>query len=286
MRGFFKRGSSVVLILILLVITGSLASTEEIQFHKFRSEVKIPKTDIEIGLWEVTEHRIAVGKIGFKINNNFYYLEKRNPERYDEIDIFGNPTYAILNDLLIIGASGSPTGVGRSRWLFLLKYSGNKIEIIDALNGAGVEFVEDYSNIPDKTVKVKELNILEDANHDNKATFKIYTMMYPCGFNSGFYIYVDASKDGLRVNLNPEIYRDLFERSKKESKKQGRCSYFIYSYITGYLDRNKIETVLKKEDMENSRGIMELIDNLSKLNDALHPKEQIILKKIKKEGGK
>lgn len=271
--------------LLLLIFTVSFVSAaEEIQFREFRSDTQIPNTNIKAGIIDVYQNESTVGKVGFKIGKDFYYIENAKPEKFNELDIFGGNAYAIFDDLFIVGTSGSPTGIGRNRWLFLLKYSGNNIKIIDALNG--IEFVEDYTTIPDKMVKKGKLNILKDTNHDYKATFKIYIMMYPCGFDDGFYIFVDTSQDGLKVNLNPEFYKNLFEKSKKEPKKQELCRHLIYGFIAGYLDRNKIEMILKKKDRENSKEIMQLINNLSSLNELLHPKEQIILKKIEKEGGK
>lgn len=276
LRYFLRK--SLIVVLLLLIFNVSLVSAEEIQLREFHPDIQIPDTDIKAGILIVNQDGFTVGKVGFRINNDLYYLEKVQPEKFNELDVFGDNQYAIFRNFLIIGTWGSPTGHGR--WLFLFKFGKDNIKFVDALHAAKYDFAEMYDTPDKKTHTNKKLNILRGKN--NNGNIIRITI-----FEAYFSPFVEVNSAGFKINLSPTLYESLFNKikNKPQTKKAEINEYLIYGFLSKKLDKEEISAYLARK-RKDPKDIIMIIDNLNELNVALHPKEQIILKKIKKEGGK
>jgi hypothetical protein len=254
----------------IVISSGAYCSERGVKSSKFITHIELPKTNIKAGILEINEHGFKVGKIGFVINNDIYYLEKAVPEKYDELDVFNGNRYALFKDMLLTGAWSSPTGHGR--WLFIFKYREDSIELVDVLRHGtikhlGYDFIEDYG----PNTKDDEIALLSDK--------KLIKLNF---FDINIELFLKVSESGFKIDLAPKLYKQLFYRLKKKHLDDSEIyQYIIYGYISKEMNMEEIKSYLRKKKQDHSR-VIELIDNLENLDEILHTTEKFSLIKIEK----
>lgn len=267
----------------------------DIESLEFESEAQIPGTDIKMGALNVNSAR----KIAFESGNKFYYLEFLKMYKSRGTEKIGLPVYKDIdhgifkNFLIIRGFEGA---TGHNAWLFLFRVDKNQIRLVDVLHSKYINHLEF-----DFFLNLQEEGKLSGIKRGDKYDRDYHRIIfYPLNDRDGdgnpeiklsfvglnFDLFVESSENGLKVDLNPKLYEQPFNLLKKKAKKnkQDFCNYIIYGFITEAFDKDEIKKKLAGMKENEAKKIMNIIDNLNKLNDALHPKEQIILKKIEKGG--
>ena len=265
---------------------------------EFKPKGQIPGTNIQIGsiyfrVLDQFNHKNA-----FKTGGNLHYLEFSKMYKSRDMKtgsaIYFDIDYGIYKNFLLI--RGFEGATGYNAWLFLFEFDKDNIKLIDVIQNDYIERLsydffldfqeeENLYGIKRKDKENFQLTFypLIDRDNDGNPEVKLF-------FTSlNFALFVEASKNALKVDLNPKNYIPQFEllKNKEKKNKEAFRNYIIYGFITGAFDRDEIKKkVAGMKKPGDADKIMKIIDNLNKLNDVLHPKEQIILKKIEKEGGK
>lgn len=270
----------------------------DIESSEFKPDGQIPGTNIKIGTMAIGPFPKSFPKVTFEIGDTLYYLDFLKMYKSRGTEKMGLPVYKDIdhgifkNFLIIRGFEGA---TGYNAWLFLFKIDKNQIQLIDVLHSEyidhlGFDFFLDLQE-EGKLSGIKRRDKYDDKNvfyplRDRDANGNPEIKLFFVDLN--FDLFIEASQDGLKIDLNPKLYKKLFEESKSKAKKnlQVLRKYLIYGYITGMVDRNEITRSLKKKSKDDYEEVLKIIDSLDKLNKVLHPKEQINLKKIKREGGK
>ena len=112
---------------------------------------------------------------------------------------------------------------------------------------------------------------MDIRDFDNDSTPEI-RLMISMGhrFKPVFELYLSIVRDTLKLNLNPELYRPLFEGEKQTAQPKIKTdAYYIYGFLSKKLELEKIKIFLKGEKDQYER-VITLLKNVKKWDGAFH----------------
>jgi hypothetical protein len=251
-----------------------------------------PGTNIKAGIFTyVIDEAKAdeTSKAGLLIKDKLYYVEsdkyahmqpKGRLDYTGEFDLGGDPNFGIYKDYFVMDAYAS--GASHNRKMFLFRFNKDTTRLLDVIveayvNNIGMDFISAYEKT-DKVVPIGEIprifkhthvswiNI-EDIDGDGKPEFKIVIR------EKWFELYFEIANDRLQVDLNPDLYKPLFEREKLKKTKRKSDAYYIYGFLAKELDLKKIKTMLEgtsKKSYEQYGRVVALLEGYKKWDSAFH----------------
>ncbi|MBI5827675.1 MAG: hypothetical protein HZB22_08110 [Deltaproteobacteria bacterium] len=122
---------------------------------------------------------------------------------------------------------------------------------------------------------------IKDVDSDGNPEIKLSIYIYD---EYDFDLYIHIKDDKLRVNLNPALYKPLFEAEKKRDGSGKRTdAYYIYGFLSGALRLDEIraevrladakvrseEAEVRPEDEQYGK-VIPLLERRDKWDDAFH----------------
>lgn len=254
--------------------------------------IMLPGTNIKAGMFTyiIDETKAdKTSKAGLLIKNNLYYVES---EKYAQIqpknwleytgtfDPGGDPNFGIYKDYFVMDAYAS--GASHSRKMFLFRFNKDTIQSLDVIlqayvNNIGMDFISAYKET-DKVAPIGEIPRIykrntvswidiKDIDSDGKPEFKVVIR------EKWFELYFEIANERLQVDLNPELYKPLFEQEKLKQAKRKSDAYYIYGFLAKELELKKIKVMLQgtgKKPYEQYTRVVTLLDRYKEWDSAFH----------------
>ncbi len=302
-----NRTAQFIVLFLFLSLFVSLAYSGDFKLVKVNSHYEpeisegiiLPGTNIKAGMFRYVIDEVKAEKTwkaGLLINSTvIYYVDTEGNHGYGAYDVGGDSNYGVYNNYLVMdscayGASGC------NRRMFLFKVSKNSVELLDVIVKAyGDNFLINFMSDSDRQkgciTNCPTGNIyIKDIDQDGKPEFKI--TVYPSHLTvpeyelSIYELYFEIANDRLQVDLNPDLYKPLFEREKLKQAKRKSDAYYIYGFLAKELDLKKIKAMLKgmgKEPYRQYGRVVGLLEGHKKWDSAFHDYlgEKPILKQYK-----
>ncbi len=254
--------------------------------------IMLPGTNIKAGVFTyiIDETKAdQTSKAGLLIKDNLYYVESEKyahiqPKNWLEytgtFDPGGDPNFGIFKDYFVMDAYSY--GASHSRKMFLFRFNKDTIQLLDVIlqayaNNIGMDFISAYEET-DKIVAVGEIPRsykrntvswidIKDIDGDGKPEFKVVIR------EKWFELYFEIANDRLQVDLNPDLYKPLFEREKLKKIKRKSDAYYIYGFLANELDLKKIKAMLEgtgKRPYEQYGRVVALLEEHKRWDSAFH----------------
>lgn len=234
------------------------------------SGIVLPGTNIKAGSYTyIADNGDEVSSLGFLIDSKqFYFVES------DEYDFTGDTTYGVYNGYFIIDSAGYGSTIGANHLMFLFKYKKESVQLLDVVRQAYIGFYGmDFRLINNEKIGDYWKANVKDIDGDGKPEIKLL-------IEDSFELYFEIHDNCLRVDLNPELYKPLFNREKNRIQSKGKSDeYYIYGFLSKKLTLNKIKN-MTKANRDQSKFIITLLENSEKWNSAFHDHgdEKFVLK--------
>jgi hypothetical protein len=255
-----------------------------------------------------------VRKAGILVNGEvLYYVESSEhadvpgplpPQgaRYvTSTDTSGDCNYGLHESYFLMDCWCCGSTSGHNRVMYLFKTANGTVEFLDGLRAGVMDFTSKPKEGEDRT---KEKNYLltrlEDIDKDDNPEVEL-------GIERGdrlslifqlqlFSLYFEIDDDKLRLDLNPALYKPLFEQARMDepSKRvphvysvkdegfpvlvptspKGRSdAYYIYGFLTGELKPDEIRSALGPDGElyeGQYKSVMPLLENKDKWDEGFH----------------
>lgn len=236
-----------------------------------------PGTDIKAGEYRyLSDNNNELGRLGFLIRGSrFYFVQS------DEYDLSGDINIGFYNNFFIIDAPGYGSVTGHSHLMFLVKYTNDSVKLLDVIGGAhgdkyGLDFISAYVEettkfgiFLGKNSSFSWMEDIKDIDGDGNPEVKL-KIYRGYGFEPEFELYLKIIGDKLQVNLNPVLYKSLFEREKSENRLKAKPdAYYIYGYLAKGLNIDEIKFMLGA-NKEQYELVVPLLEGISMWNAAFH----------------
>jgi hypothetical protein len=225
-------------------------------------EVKIPNTDIRIGVYRIEDGRTR--NLVFKIGSRAFYLSRKSPEQelprpvdtWDGgYDINGPVGYGLYDDYLVIdwdaGGSGSSTEV------FLFRYTSDSMTYLDSDGGSGrvrvLEEIEQHS----EDWKNPSWTKIEDVDGDGYAEIM---------FIDPKSLVLEIRQGELLVDLSPIHYRDRCKDPEPPRGPYTGWDYVFCNFVAGTLRLDDIKPLLANG--LSDRSFQDYVKRLDRLKNA------------------
>jgi hypothetical protein len=252
----------------------------------------LPGTNIKAGSFTYIVDKIKgeeTLKAGLLIKDKIYYVEsdkyahvqaKSWLEYTGTFDPGGGTNFGIFKDYFVMDAYS--IGASHNRKMFLFRFNEDTAQLLDVIveayvNNIGMDFISAYEKT-DKILAVGEIprifkytNVswinIKDIDGDGKPEFKIVIR------EKRFELYFEIANDRLQVDLNPDLYKPLFESEKLKKTKRKSDAYYIYGFLAKELDLKKIKSMLEgtgKKQSEQYGRVVHLLERYKKWDSAFH----------------
>ncbi|MBI5212129.1 MAG: hypothetical protein HY957_02000 [Nitrospirae bacterium] len=169
----------------------------------------------------------------------------------------------------MIDTSGYASAAGHNRLMFLCKYDNHFVQLLDVIGQAYVgPYGMDFKPITADKDKSCITNcppgqiIIQDFDHDGTPEIEMI-------ISTGFKLYFEITNNRLQVDLNPELYKPLFEREKLKKTKRKSDAYYIYGFLINELKLEKIKTMLKA-DRKQYKMVVTILKTVEQWNAVFH----------------
>jgi hypothetical protein len=235
--------------------------------------VTIPGTNIKVGEYSyVLSNGDEVPKLGFLIDNDQFYYVKEESVACSHSDA----NYGVFDHFFLV--DGYAYGASHNRTMYLFKYTTHSVVLLDIISQAwvnqnGIDFATAYpgevkygflgSNPPTIWTPISDID--KDGNPEINLIIFLDDQVIE--------LYLEIFNEKLKVDLNPNLYKSLYEKDKatyKNGKKP--ISYFFYGYLSKNLNLNQIKKAMKSGDIPYQA--VDLIENTTKWNAAFHDDNQ------------
>ena len=235
----------------------------------------IPGTNIKAGSYKyIAANGNEVSRLGFLIDKKSFYFVQSS-----EYDLGGDSNFGVYKNYLVMDSWGYGSTSGHNRLMFLFKYDKTSVKLLDIIGQAyvglyGLDFVSAYIK---ETAKFGSLGEnfrlvwmdIRDIDNDGNPEIKLLISMGH-HFETVFELYLSIVRDKLKLNLNPEMYRPLFEREKQMAQPKIKPdAYYIYGFLSKKLELEKIKTFLKG-DKDQYERVITILKNVKKWDVAFH----------------
>jgi hypothetical protein len=274
-------------LMFLMLICNQLAYAEGIKLIKagdhyapvlrpYNPLIILPQTTIRAGIYEYElDDGPGGGKVGFLNGKSFSFV--------DEITVLGGVVYAISPPYFLIDATGG--GTSRYGYLFLFTFDKAGVKLLDVIRPGSINkwtmetMFNPHQDKPE--FEFPALGKIGDVNHDGILEIEVL-ISTAFHFEPSFMLYFDIAGDKLRLNLDPSLYRSLFdaEKQKATTTRKKSDAFFIYGFLTKNLDLGFIKRALK--DDHDRRWIMAILNGVDKWDTAFHNQygEKITMKEL------
>lgn len=233
-------------------------------------EIAIPQTQIKLGVYPyVLNTSRETYRLGFRIGDErFYYVQST------EYNISGDINFGFYKNYLVIDAWGY--GAGRNRLMFLFKYDKNNVHLLDVIGkanlkgGDALDFISAsnrdencinrITNCPPGQITIQNLG------QDNSPKVKLH--ISKPNIYERYDIFLKIADNRLRIDLDPELYKPLFNELKSRSKSRADA-YYIYGFFAGQLSLENVKKALAADKKKYSR-VTGFLERHKELDEAFH----------------
>ncbi|MBI5809812.1 MAG: hypothetical protein HZB21_01285 [Deltaproteobacteria bacterium] len=184
--------------------------------------------------------------------------------------------FGFYKDYLVMDAW--PVGAHHDRRMFLYRLGENSVELIDVIGEGYFDFMSARKSEFRSSEETGKSGIIEvaDIDHDNNPELKL--RIY---WDYIFTLYLEIKDNRLKIDLNPELYRPLFERERRIRPNKKTSAYYIYGFLSGKLKLEGIKEMIPRDKRHKERygEIITLLEKAGKWEQAIHDKEKFVLLK-------
>lgn len=181
--------------------------------------------------------------------------------------------FGFYKDYIVMDAWS--VGASHNRRMFLYRLGENSVDLIDVIGQGYFDFMS-VRKSEFRSAGYANSGIIEvaDIDHDNNPELKL--KIY---WGYLFYVYLEIKDDHLKVDLNPELYRPLFEEVKRNNPKKKTAAYYIYGFLAEELKLDRIKEMVSanKRYKERHEKVVSLLENSAKWDEAFHDTEKFML---------
>jgi hypothetical protein len=238
-----------------------------------RETVIIPKTNIKVGAYSyVLSNGEEVPELGFLIDNDQFYYVKEESVACSHSDAH----YGVFDQFFLV--DGYAYGASHNRTMYLFKYTTHSVVLLDIVsqayvNTVGMDFATAYSgekkygflghNLPPMWTPIS------DIDKDGHPEINLIILFG----EEAFELYMEIVNEKLKVDLNPNIYKPLYEKDKITYKNDIKSiPYFFYGFLSKNITLSQIKKAMESGEIPNWAVV--LIENTGKWNAAFHADNQ------------
>ncbi len=232
-----------------------------------RSEIAIPQTNIKVGVYPyVLDTGRETHRLGFRVGEeHFYFIQS------SEYNLSGDINFGFYKNYLIIDAWGY--GTGRNRLMFLFKYDMNNVQLLDVIGRADLESGQTLDFISDSN---RDKNCITNCapgqitiqNLGQVNSPKVRLHIIKPNIYERYDIFLKISENRLSLDLDPSLYKPLFEELKQQRKSK-TDAYYIYGFFAGLLSLEDIKKALTADKRKYLR-VAGLLERYKELDKAFH----------------
>ncbi|MBI5969673.1 MAG: hypothetical protein HY884_00755 [Deltaproteobacteria bacterium] len=192
-------------------------------------------------------------KAGILFDDALYYVESS--------DVGGDTHFGVYKDYLLMDSFAY--GASHNRTMYLFRYDKGSAQLLDDVgvpiraNVGWLDFMSQSStSYPDRRYSKFRgfmMDKKEDIDHDGNLEFDIRLQrndLYHYYYDeTTFNLFFEIKGNRLPLDLNPVLYRPLFDKEKDKAKGKGfkPDAYYIYGFLSGEFTLDKVKAVLKDE---------------------------------------
>lgn len=230
--------------------------------------VTIPGTNMKAGMFKYDfdkDYKDGVGtfKAGILVEGDAFYYPDDTGE-VGAMDPGGDCNFGVYKDIFLMDCY--PYGASHNRMMFVFRFR-KKIEFLEFSGGPGTDFMtvtveEKIQGFDRSDYKLPVWMDIRDYDNDGKPEVPLEVLLEsyipPDRPIDTCIIYLELRDDGLLVDLNPALYKPLFEEEKKKNssiEKSG--AYYVYGFFYGALtlDEIRVDPVLRSDKKRYKRII-------------------------------
>lgn len=216
-------------------------------------------------------------KAGVLVDNEVLYYVHTGAEDGSMLDPGGDCNFGVHKDYFLMDCWSY--GSSHNRLMYLFRFGKDNVELLDVTNkayvkdgAAGMDFDSDVpeANKPGFDRLGYRLPLwmeIKDMDGDGNPEIKLLIYIYD---EYDFDLYIQIKDNRLHVNLNPALYKPLFEAEKKRDGSDKRTdAYYIYGFLSGALGLDEIKAEVRPEDKQY-RKVIPLLEKRDTGDDAFH----------------
>ncbi|MBI5885386.1 MAG: hypothetical protein HZB85_02245 [Deltaproteobacteria bacterium] len=281
---------------LLAAITTAEAGEFDLSETSPREVVSIPGKNIKAGMFrydyqEVNEGKIedeSTNKAGIIVNDEVIYYVSEEGMEHSGVDPGGDNNFGVYKDYVLMDSWSHWSSHNRMMYLFRLK--GTNVELLDMISmgysgGKGEMYGSDFMSVIDgewtESPPTPAWTKVQDIDNDGNPEVKIVILP-----NAIPELYLEIKNDRLHVDLNPALYKPLFEREKLKKRKKKTSAYYIYGFLAGELTLDDIKVMSESREGQRER-IISFLKYRDKWDAAFHNHggdKPVLLKKYIKKG--
>ncbi|TAN59690.1 hypothetical protein EPN18_09965 [bacterium] len=232
--------------------------------HEELSEwVILPGTRIKAGLFRYiygssfnarhnVEEQDETCKAGLLFDDALYYVDYPDPG--------GDTNFGVYKDYFLMDSFAYMASHNRTMYLF--RYGKESARLLDQIGvaapakGVWLDFmsVSILANKPGYKRSFDKSPVwmdIADIDHDGRPELAISIVRGPYWtyYDRKFNLFIEIKDERLRLDLNPALYRPLFEKERKKAKGKRfkPDAYYIYGFLAGEFTLDKVKALLKDE---------------------------------------
>lgn len=228
-------------------------------------------------------------KAGLLFDDALYYVESS--------DIGGDTNFGVYKDYFLMDSFAY--GASHNRTMFLFRYDKTSAQLLDVIGNASIahdllDFTSAYTGYGDMkygylgdALKGSMWMKLGDFDHDDNPEIEIVIFREDYD-ETVFDLFFEIKDDRLSLDLNPALYRPLFEKERKKAKGKRfkPDAYYIYGFLAGEFTLDRVKAMLKDElgvaettrifmeeynvKYDQYKGVVPLLESRDKWNYKFH----------------
>ncbi len=283
------RGSACALIsfFILSGILTTLAYSGEFDLSEQNPAevVDLPGTNMKGGMFfyyfdekdsKGRMERYYTRKAGVLVDNKVLYYVHIGSEDGSMLDPGGDCNFGVHKDNFLMDCWSY--GASHNRIMYLFRFGKDSAEILDVINeayvGRGMPGMDFDSDVPEankpgfqrRGYRLPLWMEIKDMDGDGNPEIKLSIYIYD---EYDFDLYIQIKDDKLHVNLNPALYKPLFEAEKKKNESNRSDAYYFYGVLSGALRLDEIKDEMRS-DKERYTKIIPMLERRDKWEKAFH----------------
>lgn len=224
---------------------------------------------------------LADGAILYYVDSDKNAASARmSPHGYSGVfDPSGDCNFGVYGNFYLMDCWCCASASGHGRRMYLFRYGKNNVELLDVIRGVygsdyGVDFMSALAREKKYGFMGTDYNLptwmdIRDMDGDGNPEVNVIVSWISPNFEPEFELYFEVKNDRLQVNINPELYKPLFDAEARKTGTPSKSSaYYIYGFVSGRLKYQDIKRLLEGD--RRYKMITGFLEDITAWNAGLH----------------